>query len=85
MAIKKVETKKVNAKKETKKVTVITYLSGLIEKGKHTRKQIIEMAMKKFPERSINTFSTLLSDGKNPKYNKFASLIKVDDKGILSF
>ena len=70
-----------------KNVTVdrIAFLAPLIEKGKFTKKQLMEKAQKKFPQATDGALQTLLSDGKNPKYNKFADLIVQDDDKCLSF
>jgi len=57
----------------------------LIAAGKYTRAEIVEKILAEFAV-SKSTIGTVLSDGKNPKYNKFEKLV-VEDKttGILSF
>jgi len=57
----------------------------LIKKGKYTKTEIIEKTVAKFPEISASTVRTELTDGKNPKYNKWPTLVKESEKGILSF
>ena len=61
------------------------YLASLIEPGKYTRKQIMDKVMHKFPDSKKNTFSVMITDGKNPKYNRFAKLIEQSEDNILSF
>lgn len=78
------KTKKDNSKKATKGV-VMDFLAKGVAEGKYTRIEIIEKALEQFPDKSKNYFGTYLSDGKNPKYCKFDSLIIVDEEGVLSF
>ena len=52
---------------------------------KYTKAEIIEKVVQKFPETSASTVRTELTDGKNPKYNKWHTLVKESEKGILSF
>jgi len=61
------------------------FLADLIGKGKYTRKEILEKAAEKFPEASASALLTLVTDGKNPKYNKFDHLIVESAEKILSF
>jgi len=61
------------------------FLLSLIEEGRFTRKEIIEKTLKKFPSASKSSLGTFLTDSKNPKYNKFDSLVKQGKNGILSF
>ncbi len=61
------------------------YVSELIGQKKYSRKDIIDMYLKKFPNSTKNTINSLLSHGKNPKYNDFEKLIKENKEGILSF
>lgn len=57
----------------------------LLKKGKYTRKEIIEKVSKKIPDLKLTSIGTVVSDAKNPKYNKFDKLVKQNEKGILSF
>lgn len=61
------------------------FMGELISEGKYTKAQIIEKTMEKFPNISKGSVTTEISDGKNPKYNKFNNLLVIDDKGIVSF
>lgn len=61
------------------------YLAELITQGKFTRAEIMEKAKAKFPEIAEATIKVDLTDGKNPKYNKFPKLIKESKDKILSF
>ncbi len=92
VAEKKIETKKAPsvATKEPKSAKPaanekLVFLSGLISKGKLTRKEVVEQAVLKFPDASPAGLATLVSDGKNPKYNKFPKLVVENDKGLISF
>ncbi|MBT9139179.1 MAG: hypothetical protein DDT31_01760 [Syntrophomonadaceae bacterium] len=62
--------------------TIRGYVYSLIQKGEYSKKEIESMAFEKFPDLKKSTLSTLLSDGKNPKYNRFPTLIKTNDKGV---
>lgn len=79
------ERKEEKKSKEVGRNVVIKFLSDLVDEGKYTRKEIVEKAVEQFPDKSKNYFGTYLSDGKNPKYCKFDSLIIVDAEGVLSF
>ena len=61
-------------------------IESLITDGKYTAIQIKEMVFKQFPDQNISTISTILSDCKNPKYNKFSKVaIMNSESKILSF
>jgi len=62
-----------------------SFLLSLLEEGKYSRKEIIEKGMEKFPSSSRDTWGTMITDSKNPKYNKFDKLVKQRKDGILSF
>lgn len=64
---------------------VVNFLAALIEEGKMTQKEICVRAQEVFPDLKPATFSTLLSDSKNPKYNKFPKLVIKSETNILSF
>lgn len=61
------------------------FISSLIAEGKYTKKEIVSQTMAEFPEGKDASIVTIITDGKNPKYNPFKSLVKVDEKGIVSF
>lgn len=61
------------------------FLAPLITKAKFTKKELIEKCAAKFPDRKESSFSTILSDGKNAKYNKFDKLVKETKDGYLTF
>ena len=63
----------------------IDYLVPFIEKGDKTKKELIALVMKKFPETKEAGILTILTDCKNPKYNKFPKLVVMDAKGLYSF
>jgi len=76
----------VNKRVVGKKGSVVRdYVEAMIEKGTHTKAVIVDSTLATYPEASKGSVVTMLSDGKNPKYNKFRALIKVDDKGVFSF
>lgn len=63
-----------------------TFVSKLIEKGKFTKAEIMDKALAEYPEWNKVSLSTMLTDGSNPKYNVFESLvIKDTETKILSF
>ena len=61
------------------------FMEELISKGEFTKKEIIDKTLVKFSSISQSSVATELSDGKNPKYNKFAQLLVIDEDGIVSF
>ena len=63
-----------------------TLTESLIAKGEFTQKEIVSKVIEKFPNYSESAINTIISDGKNPKYNRFDKLVKVvPDTKILSF
>jgi hypothetical protein len=63
----------------------VEYLTPFVEKGKYNKAQLIEMLEKKFPDATKTGLITLLTDCKNPKYNKFDRLVVQDANGIYKF
>ena len=61
------------------------FMAELIATGKHTKNSIVEKTVERFPEISKATIQTNLTDGKNPKYNKFESLVVIGKEERLSF
>ncbi len=85
---KKPKIKTVHPKVRRSKTSArIEYFIELINEGRYTRKDLVELAIKRFPEASISALQTILSDGKNPKYCRFPVLLWTDDKdgGIVKF
>jgi len=63
----------------------VEYMTAFIKEAKYSKKELLEMMCKKFPQVTKAANQTILTDGKNPKYNKFEKLIVQDDNGIMSF
>lgn len=62
------------------------FIQNLIDQAKWTKKQILEKVKVKFPNASESGTQTILSDSKNPKYNKFPRLVvENSETRILSF
>jgi len=70
-----------------KTVTRIEFFIDLINEGRYSKKDLIELAAKQFPDATIAALSTILSDGTNPKYCRFPVLLRVDkeDGNIVKF
>ena len=60
------------------------YLSDLISEKKYSQKEILTLSSTEFPHLLKATISTILSDSKNAKYNKFDYLVVVVE-GIYQF
>lgn len=75
------KTKKINDGKSTLKDTI----EDLIGAGKYTRKQIIEMCIEKHTDLAISTIKTVLTDCKNPKYNRLRNLVTTGQNGVMYF
>jgi len=65
----------------------IEFFIDLINEGRYSKKDLIELAAKQFPDATIAALSTILSDGTNPKYCRFPVLIYIDkeDGNIVKF
>jgi hypothetical protein len=63
----------------------VAFYTTLIEKGGFTKKELVEKAEKEFPDATKAALQTVISDGKNPKYNKFAKLLVEDENKVFSF
>lgn len=59
-------------------------IAKMIAEAKYTGKQIIEEMVKKYGVKTTSVY-TILTDSKNPKYNKFDKLVVADANGVLSF
>lgn len=70
-----------------KTVTRVEFFIDLINEGRYSKKDLIELAAKQFPDATIAALSTILSDGTNPKYCRFPVLIYIDkeDGNIVKF
>jgi hypothetical protein len=90
-AEKKPETKETKAEKKipnfrgTLTKDAIAFMTPIIAKGKSTKKEIADACAEKFKEMNASSINTLLTDAKNPKYNRFEKLAVVNEKGIYSF
>jgi hypothetical protein len=62
----------------------LAFMSDLVKTGQHTAKEIVKKTVEALSVKESSA-ATLLSDGKNPKYNKFAALIVAGEGGKLSF
>jgi len=72
-------------KKKGERGEKFLFVQGLIQEGTHTRKEVVTLFLEKWPETAKATVGTLISDGKNPKYNKFPHLVVVAEDGKISF
>jgi len=63
----------------------VEFLTPLIKKGTYTKKELLEKAQEKFPGASRQALQTLLTDAKNPNYNKFAETVVQDDEKRMMF
>ena len=68
----------------TPKSEILAFLSKLISQKKYTRKEMVDLGIAEFPDKSKGAIGTYISDGKNPKYNPFDKLV-IDKGGILSY
>ena len=59
------------------------FLTRALKEKKYTQKQLIEITCLKFTSLKKATIAMAVSNGKNPKYSKFETLIKTTDDGIL--
>jgi hypothetical protein len=76
---------KQSAVKKEKGPSLVSILTPFIEKGNKTKKELMEIGHENLPHLSDSTLSTVLTDCKNPKYNKFEKLVKVTEKGMYQF
>lgn len=70
-----------------KTVTRVEFFIDLINEGRYSKKDLVELAVKEFPDATVAALSTILSDGTNPKYCRFPVLIYIDkeDGNIVKF
>ena len=77
----------VNKPKQTSDVKKL--IKELINKGTHTRQQIVDTVIDKYPAKAVSTVNTYITDSKNPKYGfkwEGKTLIaKVDKEGHYSW
>jgi len=78
------EQPKAKAKKQN---PMVEFFTPLIAEGKYTQKELFEKAIesKNFEKLAESTIRTLLTDSKNPKYNRFSKLVVKGEGGKLSF
>ena len=67
-------------KRATKSSESKLFIQSMIDAGKHTRKEIMDAYLIKYPSHQPTTVGTYLSDSKNPKYQPFPWLATVDKK-----
>ncbi len=67
-------------KRATKSSESKKFIEDMIATGKHTRKEIMESYLAKYPTHAPSTVGPYLSDSKNPKYQPFALLATIDKK-----
>ena len=70
-----------------KTVARVEFFIDLINEGRYSKKDLVELAVKEFPDATVAALSTILSDGTNPKYCRFPVLIYIDkeDGNIVKF
>lgn len=62
------------------------FVAELIKANKFTKAEIMEKALRAYPDWKPVSLSTMITDGSNPRYNVFDSLVLKDkDTKILSF
>lgn len=62
------------------------FVAELIKANKYTKAEIMEKALRAYPDWKPVSLSTMITDGSNPRYNVFDSLVLKDkDTKILSF
>jgi hypothetical protein len=83
--VEKEKKEKLPVVKKEKGPSVVDVLTPFIEKGKYTKKELIAMGKEKLPHLTESTLSTMLTDSKNPKYNKFAKLTEITEDGKIRF
>lgn len=66
---------------------MIAFFEPLIQTGQHTAKELLEQAKAsgQFDSKKESTIRTLITDSKNPKYNRFPKLVIKGEGGKLSF
>ena len=77
--------KKVPNFKGTATADKIKELDPLLKAGKSTKKELIDAILAKYPDSNLSGIVTLLTDGKNPKYNRFPKLLVENDKKQFSY
>ncbi len=65
--------------KKSDKKNLRKYLSDLISEKKYSQKEILTKSSSEFPHLLKATISTILSDSKNARYNKFDFLVIIKD------
>jgi len=60
-------------------------MEKMISEGRYTRSQIIDSIIEQYPGITKGSLQTVLTDSKNPKYNRFPKLAVEDANKIFSF
>lgn len=63
----------------------VEFLTPFIKKGTFTAVQLLDLACEEFKDSTRSAISTIISDSKNPKYNKFHALVIKKEDGTLKF
>jgi len=63
----------------------IAFIAPFIAKAKYNKKELLEMMVEKWPDMPIGGHQVILTDCKNPKYNKFEKLVVSNEVGVFSF
>jgi hypothetical protein len=84
-AAAKADVKTAAPKAAKPKPAYLIFLGSLISEGKYSQKELKAKGWEKFPEVAKSTIETVLVDSKNPKYNRFPSLVVKGEDGILRF
>jgi hypothetical protein len=79
------ETSEKQAKTARPKPLYIQYLTQLLDEGKYTRKEMVELAVKQCPETSKSSIETVLTDSMNKLYNRFPLLVEKTKDGKMHF
>lgn len=72
-------------KEKTKTQKRVEFLTPLINEGKYTRTQLLDLFLEQFSDAPRSTIHTMLIDAKNPRYNKFDRLVVEDENKIMRF
>lgn len=68
-----------NSNQNSSKLNLRSEMKSLIEEKKSNQKEILSILSERFPSILRSTISTILSDSKNERYNKFEYLIKIEN------
>lgn len=77
--VKTEEPVKAEESKPVEKLNLRSEMKKLIESGKYSQRELLDLLSKQFPTLLKSTISTILSDSKSVKYNKFPKLAVIKD------